>query len=111
MNETFTVERLVGGALKIMSDSAWLPGGVMVVKSGEQYTLDMPGLGATQVRTSVMKVCTSLFLFKGIGHEGCDEWNQTSKMMGKTVSIKERLSGDFMITVRLPSYKILDTYF
>lgn len=49
MNETFTVERLVGGALKVTSDSAWLPGGVMVVRSGEQFTLEMPGLGVTTV--------------------------------------------------------------
>ena len=37
---------------------------------------------------------------KGLGYEGCDEWIQTSKMMGKTVSNKERISGDFMINVR-----------
>ena len=49
MNETFTVERLVGGALKVTSDSAWLPGGVMVVRSGEHYTLEIPGLGVTTV--------------------------------------------------------------
>ena len=49
MNETFTVERLVGGALKVTSDSAWLPGGVMVIKGGEQYTLEIPGLGVTTV--------------------------------------------------------------
>ena len=49
MNETFTVERLVGGALKVTSDSAWLPGGVMVIKSGEQYSLEIPGLGVTTV--------------------------------------------------------------
>ena len=49
MNETFTVERLVGGALKVTSDSGWLPGGVMVVRSGEQYTLEIPGLGVTTV--------------------------------------------------------------
>lgn len=53
MNETFTVERLVGGAMKITSDSAWLPGGVMVVRSGEQFTLEMPGLGVTTVRETV----------------------------------------------------------
>jgi len=81
MNETFTVERLVGGAMKVTSDSAWLPGGVMVVRSGEQFTLEIPGLGVTT----------------GLGYEGCDEWIQTSKMMGKTVSNKERFSGDFMI--------------
>ena len=49
MNEIFTVERLVGGAMKITSDSAWLPGGVMVVRSGEQYSLEIPGLGVTTV--------------------------------------------------------------
>ena len=49
MNEIFTVERLVGGAMRITSDSAWLPGGVMVVRSGEQYSLEIPGLGVTTV--------------------------------------------------------------
>ena len=49
MNETFTVERLVGGAIKVTSDSAWMPGGVMVVRSGEQFTLEIPGMGVTTV--------------------------------------------------------------
>lgn len=60
MNETFTVERLVGGAMKITSDSAWLPGGVMVVRSGEQFTLEMPGLGVTTVSVK----CQSLVLIQ-----------------------------------------------
>merc|ERR1712217_866754 len=81
MRETFTIERLVGGAMKITSDSPWLPGGVMVIKSGESYNLEIPGLGMTS----------------GLGYEGCDEWIQTSKMMGKTVSNKEKITGDFMI--------------
>lgn len=51
MNETFTVERLVGGAMKITSDSAWLPEGVMVIRPGEQYSLEIPGLGVTTVST------------------------------------------------------------
>ena len=49
MRETFTIERLVGGAMKITSDSPWLPGGVMVIKSGESYNLEIPGLGMTSV--------------------------------------------------------------
>ena len=41
----------MGGAMKITSDSAWLPGGVMVIRSGEQYSLEIPGLGVTTVST------------------------------------------------------------
>ena len=50
-----------------------------------------------------------LIFVKGLGYEGCDEWIQTSKMMGKTVSNKERISGDFMINVRKikKSFKII----
>ena len=50
------MERLVGGAMKITSDSAWLPGGVMVVRSGEQYSLEIPGLGVTTV-SSQYNIC------------------------------------------------------
>lgn len=63
MNEIFTVERLVGGAMRITSDSAWLPGGVMVVRSGEQYSLEIPGLGVTTVsrQYNVITVFISIF--------------------------------------------------
>ena len=35
----------------------------------------------------------------GLGHEGCDEWIQASKMGGKVVSQHEKITGDFMISV------------
>ena len=37
----------------------------------------------------------------GIGHEGCDEYIQASKMNGKTVSFHDKVSGDFMIQVKI----------
>ena len=100
LKETFCCERLPGGAIQIKSASPWLPSGVMVVKSGqsssqviqvininvssgEEFTLDIPGMGKST----------------GLGHEGCDEWIQASKMGGKVVSQHEKITGDFMISV------------
>jgi len=82
LKETFCCERLPGGAIQIKSASPWLPSGVMVVKSGEEFTLDIPGMGKST----------------GLGHEGCDEWIQASKMGGKVVSQHEKITGDFMIS-------------
>merc|ERR1712001_270427 len=60
LKETFDVERLSNGCFKIKTDSPRIPGGVMVMKSGESITVDIPG-------------------------------------MGKTVTTKEIISGDFLI--------------
>merc|ERR1711978_288475 len=81
LKETFDVERLSNGAFKIKTDSPWIPGGVMVMKSGESITVDVPGMGKTE----------------NIGYEGCDSWIQVTKCMGKTVTTKEIISGDFLI--------------
>jgi len=81
LKETFDVERLTNGCFKIKTDSPWIPGGVMVMKSGESITVDIPGMGKTE----------------NIGYEGCDSWIQVTKCMGKTVTTKEIISGDFLI--------------
>jgi len=81
LKETFDVERLSNGAFKIKTDSPWIPGGVMVMKSGESITVDVPGMGKTE----------------NIGYEGCDSWIQVTKCMGKTITTKEIISGDFLI--------------
>jgi len=81
LKETFDVERLSNGCFKIKTDSPWIPGGVMVMKSGESITVDIPGMGKTE----------------NIGYEGCDSWLQVTKCMGKTVTTKEIISGDFLI--------------
>ena len=35
-----------------------------------------------------------------IGYEGCDEYIQSSKMNGKTISVENKQSGDFIISVK-----------
>merc|ERR1711936_872655 len=70
-----------GADFKIKTDSPWIPGGVMVMKSGESITVDVPGMGKTE----------------NIGYEGCDSWIQVTKCMGKTITTKEIISGDFLI--------------
>jgi len=81
LNEKFDVERLSNGCFKIKTDSPWIPGGVMVMKSGESITVDIPEMGKTQ----------------NIGYEGSDSWIQVTKCMGKTITTKEIISGDFLI--------------
>jgi len=81
IGEKFEIERLQGGAMRVKTDAAWLPAGEMIIKSGEKNEMDIPGMGKVS----------------GIGYEGCDEWIQASKMGGKTVSVHEKVSGDFMI--------------
>ena len=49
INEKHCLERLPGGLLQITSDSKWLPGGVLFMKTGEEYTLDIPGMGKITV--------------------------------------------------------------
>jgi len=79
--EKYSLERLPGGLVEIKSDSPWLPGGVMVIKPGEEYTVEIPGMGKAT----------------GIGYEGCDVYTQATKMMGKTISYTDKFSGNFCI--------------
>ena len=98
LKETFDVERLSNGCFKIKTDSPWIPGGVMVMKSGESITVDIPGMGKTEVSLVESKRDLSMTLtLQNIGYEGCDSWLQVTKCMGKTVTTKEIISGDFLI--------------
>jgi len=81
INEKHCIERLPGGLLQIKSDSQWLKDGVLVIKTGEEYTMDIPGMGK----------------ITGIGYEGCDSYTQASKIMGKTVSYNDKFSGNFAV--------------
>jgi len=85
IGEMFTMERLVGGALKFNTNSTFFPAGDFIMKSGEQYSIDLPGMGK----------------MTGIGHEGCDEWMQALKMNGKTISQYDKMSGDFLISTAI----------
>merc|ERR1712002_354008 len=85
IGETFQIERLMSGAMRMTTNAAWLPTGEMIIKSGERYEMDIVGMG---------KVC-------GIGHEGCDQFIQASKMNGKYVSVCDKVSGDFMISTSM----------
>ena len=49
INEKHCIERLPGGLLQIKSDSQWLKDGVLVIKTGEEYTMDIPGMGKITV--------------------------------------------------------------
>ena len=54
INEKHCIERLPGGLLQIKSDSQWLKDGVLVIKTGEEYTMDVPGMG--KVTVSYIKI-------------------------------------------------------
>ena len=51
LQETFSMERLVGGALEVRStNAAWMPAsGLLVLKPGEEFSLDIPGYGKSKV--------------------------------------------------------------
>ena len=50
IGEMFTMERLQGGALKFTTNSSFFPGGEFIMKSGEQFSVDLPGMGKMTVR-------------------------------------------------------------
>jgi len=80
--ETKEIERLTSGAWRLKTNSAWVPTGELVMKPGEKFETELPGYG---------KVTS-------IGYEGCDEYIQSSKMNGKTISVENKQSGDFIIS-------------
>jgi len=80
--ETKEIERLTSGAWSLKTNSAWVPTGELVMKPGEKFETELPGYG---------KVTS-------IGYEGCDEYIQSSKMNGKTISVENKQSGDFIIS-------------
>ena len=48
-SEYFTMELLTGGKVKTTTNSKWLPA-EMVMKIGEAYCFEMPGMGKIEVK-------------------------------------------------------------
>jgi len=80
-SEYFTMERQAGGKLKCFTNSKFYPS-EMVFKMGETYTVDMQG---------------GLGTIEGISTEQKDTMLNVMKFQGKTVTINEVISGDFMV--------------
>merc|ERR1719219_432940 len=78
----YEVERLPCGVIQIKSNSPWTPGGVLNIKSGESWTYDIPQAGTVE----------------NIGHEGPNTWTMVTRISGKTITIKEKYSGNFAIS-------------
>jgi len=81
-SEYFTMELLPGGKVKTNTNSKHLPS-EMVIKPGEAYCFDMPGMGKLE------GVMTDL---------GGDCFLSVMKMGGKKISINEKVTGGFMIS-------------
>jgi len=83
LNYKFQVERLPNGLIKIKSNSPWVgPGGEINIKSGEPFSFEMPEVGRIE----------------NIGYEGSDSWCQVTKSAGRTIAVKEKYSGDFVVS-------------
>lgn len=80
LNVTYDVTRLPNGVVNVKTNSPFIPGGVLNFKSGEPFTFQTPE--AT---------------IENIGYEGPDSLIQVSKFLGRTVTVKEKYSGDFII--------------
>lgn len=81
LNFKYNVERLPNGVINVKSNSPSIPGGVLNFKSGQTFTFESPETGTVE----------------NIGYEGPDSWTQVSKYLGRTISVKEKYSGDFII--------------
>jgi len=82
VSEYFTMELLTGGKVKTTTNSKWLPS-EMVMKIGEAYCFDMPGMG------KIEGVMTEI---------GADTFLNVMKFGGKKVAITEKITGGFMIS-------------
>jgi len=76
-----TMERQAGGKLKILSNSKYFPQ-EMLIKVGEPYSMELSGIGRIQ----------------GVMTEQHDTVLNVWRFGGKTVSITEKISGDFMVS-------------
>jgi len=83
MKDWFKLERLQGGLVRMNTSSKIFGETPMIYKSGEEWSIDVPGFGK----------------MTGITHEGCDSSMQAVKTMGKTLSYTDKISGDFLISV------------
>merc|ERR1712088_739117 len=81
-SEYFTMELLTGGKVKTTTNSKWLPS-EMVMKIGEAYCFEMPGMG------KIEGVMTEI---------GADTFLNVMKFGGKKVAITEKITGGFMIS-------------
>jgi len=75
------VSRQPNGVVQLKSNSPYTPGGLLNVKPGEPWSYELPGAGTVE----------------NIGHEGCNEWTMVTKINGRTITTKEKYSGDFCI--------------
>ena len=94
----FTMSRQSGGKLKSLTNSKWFPAET-VVKMGETYTLDVAGLGSIQVK-QFLNCAPLIYLAQGVMTEQKDTILHVMKFQGKKVAICEKITGDFMVTVR-----------
>jgi len=78
---THCVCRLPGGLISVKSSSKMYPD--YTFKFGEEFSVDLPG---------------GMGSFKGLVTEGKDEMISVMKFGNKTLSSKQRASGDFLIT-------------
>lgn len=75
------VSRQPNGVIQIKSNSPYTPGGVINVKAGEPWTYHLAGAGTSE----------------NIGYETCNLWTVVTKINGRTITTKEKYSGDFCI--------------
>jgi len=68
--------------VQIKSNSPYTPGGVLNVKAGEPWSYQLEGFGTIE----------------NIGHETCNHWTMVTKINGRTITTKEKYSGDFCIS-------------
>merc|ERR1711970_1142774 len=81
-SEWFTMELLTGGKVKTTTNSKWMPA-EFVIKMGEAYSFDMPGMGKIEgVNTEI----------------GPDTYLNVMKFGGKKIAITEKITGGFMIS-------------
>lgn len=78
--EYYTLERMSLGKVRVLTNSSWWPS-EMVYKVGEAYTMDVKGFGKmegimTEMGNKIINVC---------------------KVAGKTITINETISGDFLV--------------
>jgi len=76
------VSRQPHGVVQIKSNSPYTPGGVLNVKAGEPWSYQLEGFGTIE----------------NIGHETCNHWTMVTKINGRTITTKEKYSGDFCIS-------------
>jgi len=75
------VSRQPNGVVQIKSNSPYTPGGLINVKAGEPWSYQLAGFGTSE----------------NIGYESCNMWTMVTKVGGRTITTKEKYSGNFCI--------------